>query len=104
MTSKTNYRGQGRTLCLNMIVKNESAIIRNCLESIAPWLDYWCIHDTGSTDNTVQIIETFFRERGIPGEMHHTPWKNFGYNRTKRDLDPTRAIPDKKPSPLVRII
>jgi glycosyltransferase involved in cell wall biosynthesis len=72
-----------KTLCLTMIVLNESKIIRTCLESIADYLDYWVIHDTGSTDGTPEIIEEFFAERGISGEIHHTPWKDFGYNRTQ---------------------
>lgn len=55
------------TLCLNMIVKNESRIIKRLLESVAPWIDSYCICDTGSTDNTVEIIETFFKKRVYPG-------------------------------------
>ena len=50
----------GKTLCLNMIVKNESKIIRRLLESVAPYIDCYCICDTGSTDNTIEIIQTFF--------------------------------------------
>ena len=72
-----------KTLGLSMIVKNEAPIIRTCLESIADYLDYWVVHDTGSTDNTAEIIEEFFEERQISGELHHTAWKDFGYNRTQ---------------------
>ena len=50
------------TLCLNMIVKNESRVIRRMLESVYTILDSYCICDTGSTDDTVEIIESFFRE------------------------------------------
>ena len=53
------------TLCLNMIVRNESRIIRRLLESVCGVIDSYCICDTGSTDNTVEIIETFFQEKGI---------------------------------------
>ena len=38
------------TLC--MIVKNETAIIKECLESMCQYIDYWVICDTGSTDGT----------------------------------------------------
>jgi GR25 family glycosyltransferase involved in LPS biosynthesis/tetratricopeptide (TPR) repeat protein len=73
-----------KTICLNMIVKNESHIIKdtliNILEHIA--IDYWVISDTGSTDNTQQIIIDFFKERNIKGELHEDQWKDFGYNRT----------------------
>ena len=46
-------------LCLNMIVKNESAIIERLLETVAPIIDTYCICDTGSTDDTKEKIENF---------------------------------------------
>ena len=70
-------------LCLCMIVKNESHIILETLASIKQYLDYWVICDTGSTDNTPEIIEDFFNAEGISGECHKVGWKNFGYNRTQ---------------------
>ena len=70
------------TLCLNMIVKNESKIIGRLLASVAPWIDSYCICDTGSTDNTIEIIETFFKERNIPGKIVVEPFQDFGYNRS----------------------
>ena len=69
-------------LCLNMIVKNESKIIRRLLESVAPILDMYCICDTGSTDNTVNLIESFFKNKNIPGKVVHEPFQNFEYNRS----------------------
>ncbi len=65
-----------------MIVKNESHIIHECLNSVYKYLDYWVICDTGSTDNTKEIIKKFFEEKGIPGELHDHEWKGFGHNRT----------------------
>jgi len=44
------------TVCLNMIVKNESEVITRCLKSVLPLIDYWVISDTGSTDGTQKII------------------------------------------------
>lgn len=70
------------TVCLNMIVKNESRIIRRLLESVAPILDMYCICDTGSTDNTVELIESFFKDKNIPGKVVHEPFQNFEYNRS----------------------
>ena len=69
------------TLCLNMIVKNESKIIERLLETVAPIIDSYCICDTGSTDDTKEKIEKFMLGRGIPGEVFSEPFKNFGYNR-----------------------
>ena len=76
-------RTDKKTICLNMIVKNESTIIRDTLENIiihVP-LDYYVISDTGSDDNTADIIKQFFDEKGIPGEIHHDEWVNFAHNR-----------------------
>ena len=66
-----------------MIVKNEAAIIQDTLENIIAHipLDYYVISDTGSDDNTAEIIEQFFAEKGIKGEIHHDKWVNFAHNR-----------------------
>lgn len=74
-----------KTICLNMIVKNESHIIESTLHNILDHLpiDYWIISDTGSTDDTMEIITNFFKEKDIPGELFQDEWKDFGYNRTK---------------------
>lgn len=66
-----------------MIVKNESHIILECLNTVYKYLDYWVICDTGSTDGTQDIIKKFFEEKGIPGEIHQHEWKGFGHNRTQ---------------------
>jgi tetratricopeptide (TPR) repeat protein len=65
-----------------MIVKNESRIISRLLESVYFILDSYCICDTGSTDNTVEIIENFFNERCIPGKIVREPFVDFAYNRS----------------------
>lgn len=72
-----------KTVCLNMIVKNESAVITRCLESVLPLIDYWVISDTGSTDGTQQIIKDYMKEKKIPGELHERPWRNFAHNRNE---------------------
>ena len=67
-----------------MIVKNESHIIEKTLENIISKIniDYYVISDTGSTDNTKEIIEKFFKTKNIPGEIHDNPWEDFGTNRS----------------------
>lgn len=64
-----------------MIVKNESAVIRRCLNSAKPLIDYWVIVDTGSTDGTQQIIADCMK--GIPGELYDQSWVNFEVNRNQ---------------------
>jgi tetratricopeptide (TPR) repeat protein len=71
----------GPTLCLNMIVKNESRIITRLLESVASIIDCYCICDTGSTDNTKELIIAFFEAKNIPGKIVDEPFINFAHNR-----------------------
>jgi GR25 family glycosyltransferase involved in LPS biosynthesis len=68
-----------------MIVKNEAHIIADTLHHLWKYIqfDYWVISDTGSTDQTKEIIKAFFAEKGVPGELQEEPWRDFGYNRTK---------------------
>ncbi len=70
------------TFCLVMIVKNESKVIKRCLESMKKLIDYWVICDTGSTDGTQDIIKNYCKTQGIPGELYEHDWKDFGYNRS----------------------
>lgn len=68
-------------ICLNMIVKNEAAVIARCLASVKPWVDHWVIVDTGSSDGTQDIIRDFMRD--VPGELHQREWRNFAHNRNE---------------------
>ena len=72
------------TICLNMIVRNESKIIINTLKNILSKIkiNYWVISDTGSTDNTKELIVDFFKLENISGELIENEWKDFGHNRT----------------------
>jgi len=69
------------TICLNMIVKDEGAVIERCLGPIKHLIDSWCIVDTGSTDDTKEKIQAILGH--IPGELHERPWRDFGSNRTE---------------------
>lgn len=68
-----------QTICLNMIVKNETKVIKRSLASVKPLIDYWVIVDTGSTDFTQTMIKEFMKD--IQGELHEEPFRNFEYNR-----------------------
>ena len=85
--NESNFKENSKksTICLNMIVKDESHIIEETLKKLINKIkiDYWVISDTGSSDDTPQIIKNFFKERNIPGELYFDEWKDFGYNRTK---------------------
>jgi predicted O-methyltransferase YrrM len=68
-------------VCLNMIVKNEGAVIERCLKAVLPYIDSWCIVDTGSTDDTKEKIARILGD--LPGELHERPWIDFAHNRTE---------------------
>ena len=69
------------TLCLNMIVKNESKIITRLLDSVCSIIDTFCICDTGSTDNTVELISSYFESKNIIGKIVYETFKDFSHNR-----------------------
>lgn len=73
--------GNGQTLGLCMIVRNEAPVIGRCLESVQPLIDDWLIVDTGSTDGTQNLVRE--RLRGLPGELVERPWVDFAHNRTE---------------------
>lgn len=69
------------TICLNMIVKNETRVIERCLSSVRPFIDTWVIVDTGSSDGTQALIRRLLAD--LPGQLHERPWRDFGHNRTE---------------------
>jgi glycosyltransferase involved in cell wall biosynthesis/predicted GH43/DUF377 family glycosyl hydrolase len=69
------------SLCLNMIVKDEAPIIERLVDSVAPVVSYYVVCDTGSSDNTTDILRARFAERGIDGEVHNVPFVNFSQAR-----------------------
>ena len=71
------------TVCLTMIVKNESKIIERCLDSAKDFIDIVCITDTGSDDNTPEIIENWCEQHEIPCKVFHDTFKGFGASRTQ---------------------
>jgi len=76
-----NNESKNPTLCLNMIVKNESKIITRLFDSVISIIDCYCICDTGSTDNTIELIYEYFQNKGITGKVVQEPFKNFCHNR-----------------------
>ena len=58
------------SLSLCMIVKNEERFLTDCLESVKDCVDEMILVDTGSSDNTVKIAESF------GAKVYHHPWEN----------------------------
>ena len=74
---------EGVTVTLVAIVKNETHIIREMLESMIPYIDRYDITDTGSDDGTPELIKEVMDEHGIPGEVYLSDWKGFGKSRSE---------------------
>ena len=72
-------------ICLNMIVKNESKVITRCLDSVVDVVDAVIISDTGSSDNTISLIENWIDKNNKAGKVISNPWNkpffDFKYNR-----------------------
>jgi glycosyltransferase involved in cell wall biosynthesis len=64
-----------------MIVKNESKVLKRLIDSCINIIDYYVIIDTGSTDDTIELLNKLLKKK--KGEMHQRPWVNFGFNRTE---------------------
>ena len=76
----------GLTISLCMIVKDEEEMLPGCLEAVRSAVDEIVIVDTGSTDRTVEIAESF------GARVLHFPWngsfadaRNVGIDAAKGD-------------------
>ena len=77
----TNAHTHNKIILLLMI-KNESKIIKRCIEHAISHVDAVAILDTGSTDNTVEVCEEVLTAFGKPFKISVEPFKNFGHNRS----------------------
>jgi tetratricopeptide (TPR) repeat protein len=77
---------QGLTLSLVMIVKDEEEMLPGCLAAVSGAVDEMIIVDTGSTDRTVEIAESF------GATVVHFPWNGSFADARNASLD--RATSD----------
>ncbi len=69
--------GKRNTLSICMIVKNEEANIGRAIKSFLPFADEIVVNDTGSTDKTIEIVQSFPKTVLIQSE-----WiGDFAYSR-----------------------
>jgi len=64
-----------------MIVKNEAVNLPRLFESIYPYIDFFVISDTGSTDDTIQVIHKLATKYNLPGVVESHYWVDFATNR-----------------------
>lgn len=69
------------TIGLLMMVKNETKRIHVTLESVVGFVDAIIIYDTGSTDNTLDIIRTFCEKHKINLYIKKGDFVNFSVSR-----------------------
>jgi len=69
VTTPTGQQVQ-QVLSACMMVRDEEANLPRCLESIKGFVDELIVVDTGSTDKTVEIAESF------GAKVYHHPWEN----------------------------
>ena len=74
------------TISLCMIVRNEEAVLRRCLDSVSPAVDEIIVVDTGSTDATKEIA------RHCGAHVYDFPWqedfsaaRNYSFSLAKMD-------------------
>jgi tetratricopeptide (TPR) repeat protein len=65
-----------------LMIKNESRIIRRSIQAALKIADAICISDTGSTDDTVQLLADYYPSLSIPAKTYQHQWTNFGQNRS----------------------
>lgn len=66
---------------LVIMVKNAGEDFRNVLTENLPYIDYWTILDTGSTDGTIDVIREVLKDK--PGELFQEPFINFRDSRNR---------------------
>jgi tetratricopeptide (TPR) repeat protein len=71
------------SLCLNAIVRNEAGRIERMLASVLPYVKAVAILDTGSTDDTIKIIERLCNDAGVWLTVGETTFENFSQARNE---------------------
>ena len=63
--------------CLAMIMKNEGPILPRLFDSVQGFVSEYCIVDTGSTDNTIEVLKNI----DMPGLLVEEPFVDFATTR-----------------------
>ena len=63
--------------CLAMIMKNEGPILPRLFESVKGFVSEYCIVDTGSTDDTIEVLKSM----DMPGVLLEEPFVDFATTR-----------------------
>lgn len=78
-TKSANFQND---FCLVMVVRDEEPVITRCFDSIVNLFDSYVICDTGSLDNTIEVMQKYMDSHSKRGHIIQKEWKNFGYNKS----------------------
>jgi glycosyltransferase involved in cell wall biosynthesis len=68
-------------LVLTQIMKNEAHVITRMLDSIKSIVDIVCLVDTGSTDNTIEVVKNWGTQNNIETHVFERAFDNFENSR-----------------------
>ena len=80
-------------ICYTAIFRNEEKNVYRCLDALKDMIDFVCITDTGSEDDTIKLIQKWGRENDKPTKVFKDTFKNFGYNRSRSFTNAKKAFP-----------
>jgi len=76
-------------ICYTMIIKNGGPLLEKVLTENLPFIDRWCILDTGSTDGTQETIRRVLKNK--KGKLYEEPFVDFKVSRN-RCLDLAKKV------------
>ena len=68
-------------LILTQIMKDESHVAKRMLDSIKNIVDGICVVDTGSTDDSIEIVKNWGKENNVETYVIERPFDNFENSR-----------------------
>lgn len=68
-------------IVLTQIMKNESHVIERMLNSIKGFVDAICMVDTGSTDNSIEILKKWGEDNDVETHVFERTFDNFENSR-----------------------
>lgn len=81
-------------ICFCAIFRNESKNVYRCLDSVKKIINYIYISDTGSTDNTIELVKKWGMENNVKTVVEFEKFVNFGHNRTISFQKGVKSFPD----------
>lgn len=98
----------------HMVVKNDDRFVWYAISSVIPYVDKFIIYDTGSSDNTVPIIQSFnnkkiiFAQKGEVNVKKMVDLRNEQIKKSETDwiwlVDGDEIYPDKVAKSISKII